>query len=252
MRTILSGILVIGLLAMLVGIGLTASGGNKADPPALPPGLNLGLGLGPDVIPQLNLTAAQVTQLQTIHTQYLADIKNNQDKLKAEYAELGSMWVVAQPDKAAITAEIADTDVLYKQIRDLMVERTYAVMNVLTDQQRAQLRTLVANQPGFGIGLGYDLAVGCNPGSGLTPVDMGAVPDAATAGQALFAQNCAVCHGANGEKIAGWKGKVKKLTHAQIEQIIRNGRAGMPAFGAKLTDAQIDAVTTYSEQLAKQ
>lgn len=245
MRTILTGIFAVVLLAALTGIGLTIGG----DAPAVAPGANLGLGLGPEVIGELNLTAAQVTQLQTIHTQYLTDITADQDKLKAEYAELGMMWVAPQPDKAAITTEIADIDALHKQIRDRMVERTYAVMGVLTDQQRSQLRTLVANQPGFGIGLGYDLATGANPGSGLAAVDMGVTPDAPN-GQALFTQYCVVCHGQDGKKIAGWKGRVQKMTHAQLEQVIRDGKDGMPAFGKKLTDPQIDAVATYSTQLA--
>ena len=73
-------------------------------------------------------------------------------------------------------------------------------------------------------------------------------------GAQLYGQNCAVCHGANGQGRVGatlaknWPSIRPDL---QVENIIRNGVAGspMPAWsldnGGPLSDAEIDALVTY-------
>jgi len=62
----------------------------------------------------------------------------------------------------------------------------------------------------------------------------------------VFAQNCATCHGGNGEGLSG--PDLRPLTDNNIddiEQQIRNGGGGMPAFGGTLTDEQIQALAEY-------
>ena len=67
-------------------------------------------------------------------------------------------------------------------------------------------------------------------------------------GPAVFKQNCGSCHTL---KAAGTTGQVgpdlddTTLPVAGIEAQIRNGGAGMPAFGGRLSDAQIKAVAAY-------
>lgn len=78
------------------------------------------------------------------------------------------------------------------------------------------------------------------------------------AGQQVFTQNCAVCHGADGKGKATMKTpdftdpKVQaSLTDEQIASTIRSGKKGttMPAWSGKLTDEEINAVAAYVRSL---
>lgn len=64
--------------------------------------------------------------------------------------------------------------------------------------------------------------------------------------KALFAQKCAVCHGkeGKGDSPMGQKMSVPdlakaKLSAADAEKVIANGKGKMTAYKGKLTDAQI-------------
>ena len=73
---------------------------------------------------------------------------------------------------------------------------------------------------------------------------------ASSAGKSVFDQQCANCHGAKGQMVPGWRATVQKMSLAQVEQSIRKGGRGMPAFSGTLSDEQIKAVAAYSKQLA--
>ena len=71
----------------------------------------------------------------------------------------------------------------------------------------------------------------------------------------LYQKHCAVCHGSNGRANTP-KGReleaadltspdVKAKGAARIARAIKNGRPGMPAFGKKLTPAQIASLARY-------
>lgn len=63
-------------------------------------------------------------------------------------------------------------------------------------------------------------------------------------GAALFAANCAICHGETG---GGGSGPpLSGLTAEFVEAQVRDGAPGMPAFDGVLTDAEIDAIVAYS------
>ena len=67
-------------------------------------------------------------------------------------------------------------------------------------------------------------------------------------GQLLFQQNCARCHGANGKR--GLNG-AHDLTKSNLNDfgrtyLVTNGMGKMPAFGKKLTAAQVQQVVAYS------
>jgi len=71
---------------------------------------------------------------------------------------------------------------------------------------------------------------------------------------ALFQQNCAVCHGAGGKGVAAVHTPdftnpafQRSLSSQDINGAIRNGKDNgrMPAWSGKLTDAQIDSLSTY-------
>jgi len=75
----------------------------------------------------------------------------------------------------------------------------------------------------------------------------------------LFVNNCARCHGTDGTadtetgrlydtpSISG--GRLRKSTNKRLTGIIRNGYGSMPAFGKKLSKAEIAALVGYLRQL---
>jgi mono/diheme cytochrome c family protein len=79
-----------------------------------------------------------------------------------------------------------------------------------------------------------------------------------TSGPAIFAQNCAVCHGRDGKGIPGMgtpnftdSREQARLTGDAIRQIIRDGKKGtaMPAWKDKLSEADISSVAAYVRSL---
>jgi mono/diheme cytochrome c family protein len=79
----------------------------------------------------------------------------------------------------------------------------------------------------------------------------------------LFKDNCAKCHGKDG-RARGFKAKlagVRNLTDAKwqesvtderIYNSITSGRNRMPAFGKKLSDAEIESLVPFVRSLKKQ
>ena len=78
----------------------------------------------------------------------------------------------------------------------------------------------------------------------------GPVQAASPAGEGLFVANCSACHQRNGQGIpqafpalAG--NALVQDDPRRIAAVLLNGRGGMPAFKAQLTDEQIAAVASY-------
>ncbi|MEP6903927.1 MAG: cytochrome c [Actinomycetota bacterium] len=71
----------------------------------------------------------------------------------------------------------------------------------------------------------------------------------------LYINNCARCHGADGKSqtalgrqndapdISG--GKVRRWSSSKLTRLITNGSDSMPAFGKKLTKAQISSLASF-------
>jgi mono/diheme cytochrome c family protein len=73
-------------------------------------------------------------------------------------------------------------------------------------------------------------------------------------GAALFAANCAACHGSDGGGGTGVQlsdGKVRAAFPDVADEIkvVTNGRGGMPAFGSSLSAADITLVVDYTRTL---
>ena len=89
----------------------------------------------------------------------------------------------------------------------------------------------------------------------------GAVGFAQTSGEATYKAKCQSCHGAQGvpnpgiAKAMGVKPasdpSVKSLSEAQMITDTTNGKAKMPAFKGKLSDAEIKASVDYFRTLGK-
>lgn len=90
---------------------------------------------------------------------------------------------------------------------------------------------------------------------------LSAAPLAQADGAATFKAKCAACHAADGSgdsptgkamKVGDLRSAdVQKLTDAQLTDIITNGKAKMPAYKGKLTDAQIKELVGTIRDLAK-
>lgn len=77
---------------------------------------------------------------------------------------------------------------------------------------------------------------------------------------ALYAQNCARCHGPDGKGIAALRESlpalrdltapdVKARSSAELERVIMTGRNQMPSFGGQLSPPKIQAVVGYVREL---
>src|SRR6478672_1053425 len=76
----------------------------------------------------------------------------------------------------------------------------------------------------------------------------------ASPGAALFAKNCARCHGSNGGGGLGPQlsdGKVKQDFPDAAKEVafVTKGKGGMPAFGGTLSPAEIKQVVAYTRTL---
>lgn len=120
--------------------------------------------------------------------------------------------------------------------------------------QWARLRPLTAPATAAVLrGVAALLALGlaaCGPSGGSAAEPAAPLSEAPVAdvGRALFAQNCAICHGANGK--LGLNG-AHDLTKSNLNQngrvyIVTNGLGKMPSFKDQLTPEQIQQVTAYS------
>jgi outer membrane protein assembly factor BamB/cytochrome c553 len=92
-------------------------------------------------------------------------------------------------------------------------------------------------------------------GTGTTTTGGGGGGGGAIDGKQVFTSNCGSCHTLNA---AGTSGNVGpnldqlKPDQATVEQQVRNGGGGMPAFAGVLSDAQITAVAMYVAENAGQ
>ena len=80
------------------------------------------------------------------------------------------------------------------------------------------------------------------------PKKRGAAAPNAAAGKEVFAEECSVCHGADG---LGGNGGPDLTTHAEsqrtegAEEQVTNGGGGMPAFKGTLSEEEIANVAAY-------
>lgn len=78
-------------------------------------------------------------------------------------------------------------------------------------------------------------------------------------GAALYKAKCALCHGADGSgqtpvgksmKIPDLRSaEVKKQTDIELTKVISGGKGKMPAYGQKLTTAEIGSIIAYIRTL---
>ncbi len=79
-----------------------------------------------------------------------------------------------------------------------------------------------------------------------------AVPAAASDAATMVAQKCSVCHGKDGkgqipmgQKLGAKDLTQTKLSAAELEKMIADGRGKMAGFRGKIADAEIKALAAY-------
>jgi mono/diheme cytochrome c family protein len=88
----------------------------------------------------------------------------------------------------------------------------------------------------------------------------GDVPEAPAAdpvlveGQAIYTASCVNCHGpagggGQGARLNGGRVVTQYPDPADQREVIANGQRAMPAFGEKLSDAELDAVVRYTREI---
>jgi mono/diheme cytochrome c family protein len=82
------------------------------------------------------------------------------------------------------------------------------------------------------------------------PGDGGGSAGGGSPGQQLYAENCATCHGADGQGAVGPQlaGRVAQRFPNVEDQItlVSDGSGGMPSFGGKLSPQQVRQVVEYT------
>lgn len=132
-------------------------------------GMGKGMGKGmmfERMAKELNLSQAQIQQLEQIRSQYMTATQATRDQLKAERQTMMNLWMSDNPDPAAIKAEFAKIDQLKAQLRDTGVDYAVQGMKVLTPDQRTRLRTMIQNKMGqcraMGMGMGFGCEMDCH------------------------------------------------------------------------------------------
>lgn len=72
-------------------------------------------------------------------------------------------------------------------------------------------------------------------------------------GEQVFSANCAACHGEQGQggagpELAGGRVVDRYPAVEDHQAVVVKGRAGMPAWGDRLSDEEIDAVVQYERE----
>jgi Spy/CpxP family protein refolding chaperone len=97
----------------------------------------------------LGLTSEQLTQIQTINTEWQADIVPLWTQLQSKNLELQNLMWSPSPEPAEVTEKTKELNEIQAQIQQKSLEKQNAIRNVLTDEQKA-----LYDQTGFGTGWG--------------------------------------------------------------------------------------------------
>ncbi len=129
----------------------------------------------------------------------------------------------------------------------------------LTDSTMSDAELLVIIRDGSPIMPGYGPTLTPEQIDALVAYSAGFVdrdtepPDTSTgdveAGAIVYSEQCASCHGADGEGGAGPALQTSSTPQPDQFQIIRDGERGMPAFGLALSEEELEAVTAFSVSL---
>ena len=116
---------------------------------------------------QLSLTDAQITQLKSIHEDFMTSTKDARDQLKTAMQQLRELWTTCQPNADTIKAKADEIDPIRKQIRDSAIDHAIQAYNVLTPEQQTKAQAIIKSIPDFCGGMGCCMGCICGRGIGM-------------------------------------------------------------------------------------
>lgn len=175
MRTklLIAAIVVAVAISATLVIAAGPKGGRPGPPPAVGaqqgPGCGMGpcFGLGPKLAVELKLTPDQIAQMKQLCAECRAQTQAIRDELKAKMKDMVALWTVENPNPVEIKALFTGIDLLRADLRDVCVDKMIAGLGLLTVEQRAKLREMIKNRPGFGFGMGCGMGFGPGCGAGM-------------------------------------------------------------------------------------
>ncbi|MCX5914656.1 MAG: Spy/CpxP family protein refolding chaperone [Deltaproteobacteria bacterium] len=161
MKKMIVAILGIALLATS-GLALAQGWGRG---PGMGSGPGGGMGFGPCAA-NLNLTAEQIKEMQTLRTQHLADTASLRETLFAKNAHLRSLWAQKDPKPEDVINSQKEVNELRTQLQTLATQHRLEARKILTPEQQTQLQSCLSDTGNFGPGSGKR-GGGMGPGRGM-------------------------------------------------------------------------------------
>ena len=162
----------------------------------------------------------------------------------------GKMFRAYDKQSGEVVAEIELPELTSGAPMTYMHEgRQFIAMALSTREHPAELVVLSIPQKGDEKFVSTALSTGSDTTNANS---VAATPAQLAAGQQVFAQQCAACHGPQGGGIPGSNAPALNvaLDLTDVKNIITNGNAEMPAMGSILSAEQLEAVTRYVVNLA--
>jgi Spy/CpxP family protein refolding chaperone len=102
--------------------------------------------MGP-LLAGLNLTADQQKQIDTLRQQQRDRVKPLREQMKGKMQEMRALWMADKPDRNAILAKHQEMDGIRQQLTVERVDHRLALLQILTPEQRAQIKARLAEGP---------------------------------------------------------------------------------------------------------
>jgi len=134
-------LLIVAALVLLGSWAVAGPGGGMG------PGMGPGYGMAPGGVSTLDLTPEQTQKIQELRQSYLNEVAPLQNQMFSKRAELRMLWAEAAPNQGKIAAKQREVLELENQLREKATQHQFAMRNILTPEQQAQL-------PGMGLSMG--------------------------------------------------------------------------------------------------
>ncbi len=97
----------------------------------------------PTVLPQLNLSVKQMTDINVLRETFLKDTRPLEHEMFIKRSELKRLWLQQNPDKEKIEIVREEIRVLRNQVKDNRNVYRLKVYNLLTQDQKEKLKSCV-------------------------------------------------------------------------------------------------------------
>jgi Spy/CpxP family protein refolding chaperone len=158
------------MMVVILGIALLATSGlalaqGWGRGPGMGSGPGGGMGIGPCAA-NLNLTAEQIKEMQTLRTQHISDTDPLRETLFAKNAELRSLWAQKDPNQTGIMKKQKEVNDLRADLQEMAIKHRLQARGILTAEQQTQLQSCLSDTGNFGPGSGKR-GGGMGPGRGM-------------------------------------------------------------------------------------